>query len=82
MTLTKYEQDAITNLEYQLDYIQEFLDEHIKDSNAMTARDIYDKFCEEYECVETPKDFIFGLKAAIKVKRIKGVEGGTRCWVP
>jgi len=75
MTLTKYEQDAIANLEYQFEYIQEFLDEHIKGSNSMTARDIYDKFCEEYECVETPKDFIFGLKAAIKVKRIKGVEG-------
>jgi hypothetical protein len=79
--LSKTDAKHLAVVEPYLETIQEFIDEHIKDGNAMTAAAIHEKYRSEYETeddIADVNDFVKGFRAAVRAGEITGIEGAQR----
>lgn len=69
------EAKSLSLVEDFINDIQNYVDENIREGNAMTAADIYEGFKSKGICGLAKDDFIKGFRAGVKSNRIQGIEG-------
>jgi len=78
MTLSKYDEKALSVVLPHIEAIQYFVDENIQSGNAMTAAAICEGFSEASGLEFDTEDFVKGLRVAIRIEKISGLESAKR----
>lgn len=78
MTLNKTEEKQLELITPFLDELQKFVDDNIKESSALTAAGVYEKFTPGSNCKLTADDFIKSFRIAVKSGKITGIESAKR----
>lgn len=81
MELNKTEEKYLALIEPYLETLQEFVDEHIKDGNTLTAAAIHEGYLKEYETesdIADEDEFVKGFRLAVRVGKIVGIESAKR----
>lgn len=78
MQLNKSDIKLLSTIEPFLNTLQEFIDQHIQGSKALTALAIHNKFCEETDCNLDKDTFVRAFRLSVKLDKITGIEGVKR----